>query len=464
MRDLKELKKEIMVLGIPILIEQILITTMGMVNTMLSSNLGGEEGINVVSAISMIDSFSYLFISVFSALAIGGTVVVAQYKGREDHQKANEAAKQGVVSAALISCAITLLLLVFNSPLIRVVYQNVEPIVMDYGIKYFAIVLLSFPFMAITLISNGVLRGAGDTKTAAISNVIGNLFNIVLTYLFLYVFNWGIIGAGLGISLARMIGAAYVIWILLRGKAALQLTQLHQYRPNMNFLKQIFYVGVPAGVESIIFHLGKLLTQVFIGGMGAIAMSSNSIANSIINLINIPGNALSTVSTTIVGQEIGKGKLDEARKGLQYITRFAVVCLVLLGALSIPTAWYFVGLYTDNTDVLDYATKLIQLNALATPIWAFSFVLPGGLKGAGDGKYTMKTAIIGMWVFRVGLGYLLGVTLKWGVYGIFIAMFVDWAVRGILYSIRLHGDKWLNHRFTDDDDEELKIQVVKKTI
>lgn len=464
MRDLKELKKEIMVLGIPILIEQILITTMGMVNTMLSSNLGGEEGINVVSAISMIDSFSYLFISVFSALAIGGTVVVAQYKGREDHQKANEAAKQGVVSAALISCAITLLLLVFNSPLIRVVYQNVEPIVMDYGIKYFAIVLLSFPFMAITLISNGVLRGAGDTKTAAISNVIGNLFNIVLTYLFLYVFNWGIIGAGLGISLARMIGAAYVIWILLRGKAALHLTQLHQYRPNMNFLKQIFYVGVPAGVESIIFHLGKLLTQVFIGGMGAIAMSSNSIANSIINLINIPGNALSTVSTTIVGQEIGKGKLDEARKGLQYITRFAVVCLVLLGALSIPTAWYFVGLYTDNADVLDYATKLIQLNALATPIWAFSFVLPGGLKGAGDGKYTMKTAIIGMWVFRVGLGYLLGVTLKWGVYGIFIAMFVDWAVRGTLYSIRLYGDKWLNHRFTDDDDEELKIQVAKKTI
>lgn len=459
MRDLKELKKEIMVLAIPILIEQILITTMGMVNTMLSSNLGGEEGINVVSAISMIDSFSYLFISVFSALAIGGTVVVAQYTGREDHQKANEAAKQGVVSGTLISCSITLLLLIFNSPLIRVVYQNVEPIVMDYGIKYFAIVLLSFPFMAITLISNGVLRGAGDTKTAAISNVIGNLFNIVLTYLFLYVFNWGIIGAGLGISLARMIGAAYVIWILLRGKAALHLTQLHQYRPNMNFLKQIFYVGVPAGVESIIFHLGKLLTQVFIGGMGAIAMSSNSIANSIINLINIPGNALSTVSTTIVGQEIGKGELDEARRGLHYITRFAVVCLILLGALSIPTAWYFVGLYTDNEDVLNYATKLIQLNALATPIWAFSFVLPGGLKGAGDGKYTMKTAIIGMWVFRVGLGYLLGVTFKWGVYGIFIAMFVDWAVRGLMYSIRLHGDKWLNHHFTDDDEEELKAQI-----
>ncbi|MTM14635.1 MATE family efflux transporter, partial [Turicibacter sanguinis] len=210
MKDMKRLKKEIMLLGIPILIEQILTTTMGMMNTMLSSNLKGQEGINVVSAISMIDSFSYLFISVFTALAIGGTVVVAQYMGRGDCQKANEAAKQGVMSATFISILITIFLFIFNAPLIRLIYNSVEPQVMEYGIKYFGIVLLSFPFMAITLIANGVLRGAGDTKTAAISNVIANIFNIGLTYLFLYVFEWGIIGAALGISLARAIGASYV--------------------------------------------------------------------------------------------------------------------------------------------------------------------------------------------------------------------------------------------------------------
>lgn len=448
-----------MVLGIPILIEQILTTTMGMMNTMLSSNLKGEEGIHVVSAISMIDSFSYLFISVFTALAIGGTVVVAQYIGRKDYEKANEAAKQGVISTTLISILITIVLLIFNGPLIRLVYSSVEVPVMIYGIKYFGIVLLSFPFMAITLIANGVLRGAGDTKTAAISNVIANLFNIGLTYLFLYVLKWGIVGAAIGISLARVIGAIYVLWVLMSGKSVLKLENVKSYKPNLIFLKQIFYVGVPAGVENIIFHLGKLLTQVFIGGMGAIAMSANSIANSIMNLINIPGNALTTVSTTIVGQEIGRGQLEEARKSLQYITRFATICLVVLGVLSIPTAWYLVALYTDNSDVMDYATKLIQLNAFATPIWAFSFVLPGGLKGAGDGKYTMKTAITGMWVFRVGLGYLFGVVLKWGVYGIFIAMYVDWAVRGTLYLIRLRGDQWLSHRFTDKDEGEEKLKV-----
>ncbi len=188
-------------------------------------------------------------------------------------------------------------------------------------------------------------------------------------------------------------------------------------------------------------------------------MSSNSIANSIINLINIPGNSLTTVATTIVGQEIGRKETALARDPLRFITRFGVVCLVILGAFSIPTVWYFVALYTDNSEVLSYATRLIQLNALATPIWAFSFVLPGGLKGAGDGKYTMMTAIIGMWMFRVGLGYLFGVVLGWGVAGIFIAMFVDWAVRGILYVIRLRGDQWLNHRFMDEEETKLNITV-----
>ena len=456
---MKRLKKEIIVLGIPILIEQILTTTMGMMNTMLSSNLEGDVGIHVVSAISMIDSFSYLFISVFTAFAMGGTVVVAQYVGRNDYAKANEATMQGIISTTFISIFIMILLLVFNRPLIQLVYHGVEPQVMEYGITYFSIVLFSFPFIALTLMANGILRGAGDTKIAAISNVVANIFNILLTYLFLYVFKWEIVGAALGISLARVIGTLYVMWILIKGKKAIQFGKIQLYRPQFNYLRQIFYVGVPAGIESVIFHLGKLLTQVFIGGMGAIAMSSNSIANSIINLINIPGNSLTTVATTIVGQEIGRKETALARHTLRFITRFAVVCLVILGAFSIPTAWYFVALYTDNPEVLSYATRLIQLNALATPIWAFSFVLPGGLKGAGDGKYTMMTAIIGMWVFRVGLGYLFGVVLGWGVAGIFIAMFVDWAVRGILYVIRLRGDKWLNHHFIDEDEKELEATI-----
>lgn len=456
MQNMKVLRKQIYVLAIPILIEQILITTMGMANTMLASNLKGAEGLQVVSAISMIDSFSYLFFSFFSALAIGGTVVVAQYVGRGNMDEANKVAKESICSGAIISSLLSLVLILINEPLIKGVYMGVESQVLDYAIVYFSITLLSFPFFCVTLICNGILRGAGDTKTAAISNVLMNIFNIVLTYIFLYglelsfisIQPMGIMGAALGISLARVFGMIYVLWKLKSRKSVIQVNRLYHYKPSYYYLRQLFYVSIPACVESIVFHFGKLLTQVFISGMGTVAMSANSISNSIINLLNIPGNSLTTVATTIVGQDIGRGEKEEARTSLIFMTKLTVMGLVSLGLLSIPVAWFMVGLYTDNSDVLVYATNLIKLNALATPLWAFSFVLPGGLKGAGDGRYTMSTAIIGMWVFRVGFGYLLGIVFNLGVAGVFIAMYIDWAVRGLLYYRRLKGDKWLNHQFT----------------
>ncbi|MGL4373647.1 MAG: MATE family efflux transporter [Turicibacter sp.] len=450
----KKLKNEIKMLGIPILIEQILITSMGVINTMLASNLEGNEGMNVVSAISMIDQFSYLFIAMFSALAVGGTVVVAQYIGRMDEDRASEVAFQAIVAGTLVALALSIILSILNVPLVTFIYQSVDSQVIGFGIRYFAITLLSYPFLAITLIGNGVLRGAGDSKTAAISNVLMNILNIMFTYYLLYVIDLGVTGAALGISLARFFGAVYVLRIMMSGKKKIKMPSWVSYRPNFIYLKQLVYVGIPAGIESMIFNFGKLFTQIFIGGMGTIALSSNSIAGSIMVLINIPGTTLSTVATTIIGQEIGRGDGERARGTLMYLTKFATICLTVFAALSIPLAGFLVGLYTDNTEVIAYTTRLIILNAFATPLWAFSFVLPGGLKGAGDGKYTMTTAIIGMWAFRVAFGYVLGVVFKLGVAGIYIGMYIDWAVRGIMYYLRLRGDKWLNHHLIEDEVKE----------
>ena len=122
----------------------------------------------------------YLFQYLHHLLWGGGKVVDAQYVGRNDYAKANEATMQGIISTTFISIFIMILLLLFNRPLIQLVYHGVEPQVMEYGITYFSIVLFSFPFMALTLMANGILRGAGDTKIAAISNVVANIFNILL--------------------------------------------------------------------------------------------------------------------------------------------------------------------------------------------------------------------------------------------------------------------------------------------
>lgn len=441
------IRKDILKLVIPILIEQILINSMGLINTMMASRLKGEEGTHIVAAISMIDSISNLLIAFFSALAIGGTVVVAQHVGRRDLNSANEAGKQALFSGLGISVFVTLILFFAKTPLLAQLFGDVEPIILEYGISYLSIVVFSFPLLASLLIGNGILRGSGNTSTSASVNILMNACNIIFTYYFLYIAKFGIIGAALGITLARLVGAIYVLFVLAKGKQELHIQNYFSYKPNINLLKQIFYVGVPASIESLVFHIGKLLTQTFIGQMGTTSMLANSIANSITNMLNIPGNSLSTAATTVVGQSIGRGNPEEAKESLSYMTKLALICLVALALLTLPFLRVLVALFTDNIEALNYTTQILKLNALAIPLWAFSFVLPAGLKGAGDGTYTMLTSMFGMWAFRVGLGYILGITLKLGVAGVFIAMYIDWGIRGFLYYLRFKGTKWLNYSF-----------------
>jgi len=175
---------------------------------------------------------------------------------------------------------------------------------------------------------------------------------------------------------------------------------------------------------------------------GTASIAANSIGFSVQQIFNIPGNALSIASTIVVGQDMGSGDPVAAKKSLYYMTWLASICMGILGAVSFPFARFLVSIYTTNQDVIDIAVKVVRLNLACMVLWSLSFVLPAGLKGAGDAKYTLMTSIIGMWAFRIVLGYVLGVVMKFGLVGVWIGMFTDWAVRGTLYLIRLRGTKW----------------------
>jgi Na+-driven multidrug efflux pump len=171
-------------------------------------------------------------------------------------------------------------------------------------------------------------------------------------------------------------------------------------------------------------------------------------------MLNIPGGALSIAATAIVGQQMGRGKSKEAESSLKYLLKMACFCLTLLGLLSIPFSKALVSLYTTDSNIIKLASTIIMINALFLPFWPFSFVLPAGLKGAGDAKYTMTTTIIGMWLFRITLGYLLGISFKLGLVGVWLGMYTDWIVRGTLYYIRLQNGKWKNHTVIAKAQEE----------
>lgn len=180
------------------------------------------------------------------------------------------------------------------------------------------------------------------------------------------------------------------------------------------------------------FNVGKLITQRFVAGMGTEVIAGNFIAFSIVGLINLPGNSLGSAATIIVGTRLGKGQIMQSTRQLNYIFWLSNIGSCLLALFSIPSAGFLASFYTDEPEVIGVVKHLIWLNALFTPIWAASWVLPAGLKGAKDASYSMWVAMAGMWGCRVIAGYILGVILGFGVIGVWMGMCFDWVVRGVL--------------------------------
>lgn len=434
-------RKDVLSVAIPIIGEQTFVMLLGVVNTMMAGHIGAEA----VSAIGMVDSINNMFIAFFAALSVGATVVVSQYIGKCDNNKANETIKQGLVSGVLISLIITILMWFFREVLINSFYGSATELVKTNAKLYIEVTLLTYPFVAIQQIASGVLRGCGDTKKPMLISMIMNVVNIIFGYLLIYSASLGIIGAAVSIAIARVTGSVVILLILFKGSNIIKIRKVFPFMINVEIQKNIFSIGIPAGIEQVLFNAGKLIVQIFIVTMGTASIASNTIGMSVSSIINVIGNALMLAATALVGQYIGRGDVDGAKSTLIYLTKFATGCLVLLGFIFIPLAPWISSLYTDSSEVINISSQLIRSNSIAMIIWPMSFVLSSGLKGAGDTKYTMVTAIIGMWIFRICTGYLLGVVLGIGVLGIWIGMYTDWFIRGILYTSRLRGDKWVEH-------------------
>lgn len=437
--------REVTPLAVPIFLENTCVLLMGVLSTFLVSWLGKEA----MAGVGLADSFNMVIMAFFAAIDLGTTVVVAFSFGRLDPARARAAARQSLILMTLVSCVMAVGIHLAGTHIIDVIAGSATPEVKRLALSYLQTTVWSYPAAAIALIGSGALRGAGNTKIPLVINGGMNILNIIISSILIYgISDWdglGFIGAGLGLTLSRYIGAAGIIFVLMTGfNPALRITLKSYFTPlNWSILWEVLGIGIPASVESVLFNGGKLLTQMFVAGMGTNVIAGNFIAFSVASLINLPGNALGSASTIIVGKRLGKGQIGQAERQLRHTFWLATVGLTIIAWGTAPLAGAFASFYTSEDDVKEVVKVLLWMNAAFMPIWAASWVLPAGLKGARDARYAMWVSMAGMWGCRVIAGYTLGIVLGMGVVGVWLGMFGDWAVRGACFYWRMVSGRWL---------------------
>lgn len=439
-------RKDLVRLLWPMVVEQILAVTIGMADTMMVSRVGEAA----VSGISLVDTLNVLLINVFSALAAGGAIVSAQYIGRDDTKNACVAAKQLLYAITVMSMLLMVGCLLGGRHLLHGIFGNVESVVMDNAETYFVLSALSYPFLGIYNAGAALFRSMNNSKVSMFTSLLMNVVNISGNAVLIFGFGMGVAGAGVATLCSRALGAGIMLALITRPANRVHVARLWKPEFHWGMVKSILRVGVPNGLENGMFQIGKILVQSLIVSFGTVAITANAVANNIATLPQIPGNAIGLGMITVVGQCIGAKRYDEAKRYTLKLTGLACAAMGVLYALFFLFLQPILGLYHLSGETLGMAHELMVWScAVGVLIWALAFVLPNGLRAAGDVKFTMSVSVISMWTARVGLSYVFAIGLHLGLLGVWLAMFADWMVRSAVFLIRFFSGKWKGKRVID---------------
>lgn len=431
---------DLKVLLVPLMIEQLLNSLMGTIDTIMVSNVGSAA----ISAVSLVDSINVLVIQVFAALAAGGTIICSQYLGRKEPQAGNRAAQQVFLSMAVIATVLMAVCIIFRHPLLRVIFGDVEQDVMDNSQIYFLITAISYPFIGLFNANSAFFRAEGNSRLPMTVSVICNFINIGGNAILIFGFQMGVAGAAISTLVSRIIMSVTMICFQRRQNQVIVIRDYVKLRPDFALIGVILAVGIPSGIENGMFQFGKLAIQSTVSTLGTTAIAAQAMTIILENLNGIAAIGIGIGLMTVVGQCIGAGEKEQAVYYIKKLSAIAevvvLVCCIAIWLLTKPITM-IAGMEPESADMCFFMMSVITV--VKPIVWVLAFIPAYGLRAAGDVKFSMIVSTCTMWIFRVSLCIYLCRVHGFGPIAVWIGMFTDWTVRGIIFGIRFHRRKWL---------------------
>lgn len=423
---------------IPLLFEQALAITVGMADTIMISSVGEAA----ISGVSLVDMLNMLIFGVLSALATGGAVVVSQNLGAKKIDEARKSAKQLLFVSLVLSLLIMIAMLVWRKGILKLLFGRIEPEVMNAALIYLMISAISYPFLGIYNSCAAIFRTMGLASITFKVSIIGNVINVVGNAFCIFVLHMGVAGVAIPSLVSRVVMGIILFFMLRNSKYEVHFTK-EKFNVEFPIIKKILYIGIPSGIESGIFQLGRVLVVSIISGFGTVQIAANGVANSLDSIGCIAGQAMNLAMLTVIGRCVGAG---DQRQIKYYMKKLLIITYVITAAINIPL---LIGLnpvlsiYGLSEETTQLAWLLVMIhNGFAMLMWPMSFVFPNMLRACNDVSYTMVASILSMFLFRIGFSYILGVQYGMGAVGVWIAMVIDWCCRILCFVARYFSGSW----------------------
>lgn len=423
----------------PLFLEQLLIALVGIADVFVI----GFVGEAAVSGVSLVNSFNTIFLNLFTALASGGAVVISQYIGHKDKEHAGQAASQLLTASVILSVAISVVILLTNVSLMRLMFGKVDADVMDACVTYLRISAYSYPALAIYNAGAVLYRSFGKTSTTMYISILANIINVIGNCIGVFGLHAGVVGVAVPSLVSRCFSAVVITILCFSAKNPVSYLGSWIMKLDVSLQKKILRIAVPNGVESGVFQLVKVALSSVVALFGTYQIAANGVAQSIWSLAALVCVTMGPVFITVIGQCMGAGDIEQAEMYFRKLTKITLVFAIAWNALIFAVTPVFMSFYAleDQTKRLVILLVLIHniFNAVA---FTFADPLGKGLRATGDVKFTTATSLFTTIGVRLIFSMIFGIWLNLGVIGIAFAMCLDWSVRGIIFWWRFKQGKW----------------------
>lgn len=426
--------RNLLVLAFPIIIENLLQSLLATTDIWFAGKISDAA----ISAISLTSVVMNIFISFFTAVSVGASVIVSRNFGKKDLEAGRSSIVQAILIAFWTGVSAGLICLLFQKPIL--ITAGAKSSLTETALPYFLAVSVPSLFLALQLTLSACLRSLKDSKTPMIVTALSNVLNILLNGLAMQM-GLGLGGLGAATSVSRLFGVILLFRFLSRHDEASGL-KISDFHFNYSKAKSILVIGGPAGAEKLIMRTGQMVYNGMIISIGMNAYTAHNIAGTIESYAYIPALGIGLAVTTLVSVSLGEGKIDQAMKVVKtgYILSALIMSLIGIGFFIFAKPLCFQ--FTETAAVAELSAKVIRLIAFFQPFSALVQIMSSALQGCGDTAFPMFSTLVGIWGIRTGLGYVFGVLFHMGLIGVWCAYALDLVLRGIVLLWRYRSERW----------------------
>lgn len=426
----------------PSMVELLLTQLASMVDLMMVGQLGAWA----LTSVGLTTQPKFLFMTIFMAMNVGATAMVARNKGAGRQDKANMVMRQALMITFFSAIAMSAIGYFASQQMVQFMGAT-DAESLRGGTVYLQIQMIGFLPMALTTTITAVLRGVGDSRTAMIYNVVANVVNVILNYFLIYGHmgfpEMGIAGASLATILGQLVACIMGFVAIMRKRSGyLHLNLRDGFKPDKEAITSIVKIGFPAMVEQLVMRAGMIIYSKTVASLGTVAFATHQVCMSIQALSFMNGQAFGVSATSLVGQCLGKKRPDMAEEYSKRTRRVGMMVSLCLAASFFFFSRPIVALYNDDPQIIQMGAMILMFVALIQPFQASQFILSGVLRGAGDTRAIAVITFMTVLLVRPGLALIMINLLNWGLPGAWIALVADQLLRSLLVWLRYSTGKW----------------------